>query len=73
MDINKYPKGGNRLWLTIFAWFREIDVLKSDFSHESIITLSKTYESTKRGFIQTRRGEIDYGERDRHGFVKSTF
>ena len=27
--INTNPKGGNRLWRTRFAWFREID-----FSHE---------------------------------------
>ena len=34
---------------------------------------SKTYKSTKRALIQTRRGEIDYGEHDRHGLVKSMF
>ena len=45
----------------------------SDFWHESIITLLKTYEPTKRALIQTRRGETDYGEHDRHGFVKSMF
>ena len=28
---------------------------------------------TKRALIQTRRGEIDYGEHDRHVFVKSMF
>ena len=33
----------------------------------------KTYESTERAVIQTRRGEIDYGEDDRHGLVKSMF
>ena len=39
----------------------------------SAITLLKTYEPTKRALIQTRRGEIDYGEHDSRGFVKSTF
>ena len=37
------------------------------------ITLLKTYEPTKRASIQTRREEIDYGEHDRHVFVKSLF
>ena len=27
----------------------------------------------QRASIRTRRGEIDYGEHDRHGFVKSMF
>ena len=40
---------------------------------KSTRTLLKTYESTKRALIQTRRGKIDYGEHDSHGFVKSTF
>ena len=26
MGFSTNPKGGNRLWRTIFAWFREIDV-----------------------------------------------
>ena len=37
----------------------------------SAITLLKTCKSTKRALIQTRRGEIDYGKHDRHGFAKS--
>ena len=71
--FNTNPKGGNRLWRTIFAWFREIEVLKSVFSQESAVTLLKTYESTKRALIQTRRGEIEYGEQYLHGFTKTTF
>ena len=55
--FNTNPKGGNRLWRTIFAWFREIEVLKNVFSQESAVTLLKTYESTKRALIQTRRGK----------------
>ena len=39
----------------------------------SAITVVKSYASTKRALIQTRRGEIDYGEHDRHGFAKSMF
>ena len=39
----------------------------------SAITVVKSYASTERALIQTRRGEIDYGEHDRHGFVKSMF
>ena len=39
----------------------------------SAITLLKTHEPTKRALIQTGRGEIDYGERNRHVFVKSMF
>ena len=64
--LNTNSKGGNRPWKVIFAWFREINVLNNDFSHESAITFSKTYESTKRVLIQTRRGEPDYGEHNVH-------
>ena len=39
----------------------------------SAITLLKTYGPTQRALIQTRRGEIDYGEQSLHGFVKSMF
>ena len=34
---------------------------------------SKPYESTEKALTQTRRGETDYGEHDRHVFVKSMF
>ena len=37
------------------------------------MTLSTSYGPTQRALIQTRTGEIDYGEHDKHGFVKSTF
>ena len=39
----------------------------------SAVTVVKTYEPTKRASIQTRRGEIDYGEQYLHVFVKSMF
>ena len=39
----------------------------------SAITLVKAHEPTDKALIQIRSGEIDYGEHDGHGFVKSTF
>ena len=45
--------------------------LKSVGDPRSAITLVKAYEQTEWALIHTRRGEIDYGEHDRHGFVKS--
>ena len=45
----------------------------SKIKHDSAITLLKTYQSTKQALIRTRRGEIDNGEHDMHGFAKSLF
>ena len=39
----------------------------------SAITHVKHGPETQRALIQTRRGEIDYGERNGHGFAKSNF
>ena len=54
-----------------------LDTSKTSFrdvgDRRSVITLLITYGPTQRALIQTRRGEIDYGEHDSHGFVKSPF
>ena len=39
------------------------------FKHDSAITLPKHGPSTQRALIRTRRGEIDYGEHDKHAFA----
>ena len=42
-------------------------------NYRVLIARGGVYASTKRALIQTRRGEIDDGEHDRHGFAKSMF
>ena len=39
----------------------------------STINLLKTYGPTERPLIQTRRGEIDYGDKHLHGYAKWSF
>ena len=41
--------------------------------HDPIITRLKHGRSSKRALIRTRRGEIGYGEHDRHGLAESMF
>ena len=72
--FNTNPKGGNRLWRTREAWFREIDVLKKGLWHDSAIIILKDIWTDRTGFnTNPKGGEIDYGEHDRHGFAKSMF
>ena len=58
----------------LFVARRTSETCLRDMSdRRSAITLLKPGRSTKWAWIRTRRGEIDYGEHDRHGFVKSMF
>ena len=64
-------------WLKTMSKLTTTCTSKTSFrdvgDQRSAITLLKTYESTKRASIQTRREEIDYGEHDSHVSMKSMF
>ena len=85
LNIKQINSDPNTLYIKQFANQLITDIIESyyhiiessfennDFWRESTIINVKTYKSTKRALIQTRRGETDYGEQYSHGFAKSTF